>query len=184
MVDALWSLATGGVVFGLGVVALLHNTDYIERAFGKWLPAKIDPLRRVRAWQTTADAVGAARDKLMEEGKPVFIIGYHYGVTSQLSFYMPDSRAALKDGSRLAYPITADRPGNQFYFWPGYTDRTGENAIYVMEFSPNKPDPEPVSPPQRLLEQFESVTDLGMMPVKYEGRTMRWLQLFECRGLR
>jgi 4-amino-4-deoxy-L-arabinose transferase-like glycosyltransferase len=177
------SLATGGVVFGLGVVALLHNTDYIERAFGKWLPAKIDPLRRVRAWQTTADAVGAARDKLLEEGKPVFIIGYHYGVTSQLSFYMPDSRTALKDGSRLAYPITADRAGNQFYFWPGYTDRTGENAIYVMEFSPNKPDPKPVSPPQRLLNQFESVTDLGMMPVKYEGRTMRWLQLFECRGL-
>jgi hypothetical protein len=35
-----------------------------------------------------------------------------------------------------------------------------------------------------LLDDFESVQDLGVTPVLYHGRVYRWLQLFECRRLR
>jgi len=171
-----------GVVFGLIAVLLLHDTDLIERIAGKPIPVEIDPLRRARGWEATADEVSKARNVLLEEGAPVFIIGHHYGVTSQLSFYMPDSRAAISEGSRLVYFVSSDKPENQFYFWPGYQDRTGQNAIFVVDFGPR--NPRPVEPPAVLLEEFESVTDLGMQFVRYQGRELRPLQLFECRGLR
>jgi len=176
----LW--ATTGVVFGLTAVVLLHNTNLIERITGKPLPVKVDPLRRVRAWEATASQVGEARRTLLQEGRPVFIIGHHYGVTSQLSFYMPASRQAIESGSRLAYFLSSDKPENQFFFWPGYEDRHGQNAVFVVDFGPK--NPHPVQPPTVLVEQFESVTDLGMQPVLYEGRALRWIQLFQCRGLR
>ncbi|MCU0789240.1 MAG: hypothetical protein MUC91_13835, partial [Verrucomicrobia bacterium] len=82
----------------------------------------------------------------------------------------------------LAYFVSSEKPENQFFFWPGYRDRIGENAIFAVDFSPK--DPHPVQPPPVLLQEFDSVTDLGLHPVDYEGRTLRWLQLFECRGLR
>jgi len=175
--------AATGVVFGLFVATILHNTDLIERLSGKYLPPRIDPLRRVRAWEATAEAVGKARNQLLQEGKPVFVIGHHYGLTSQLSFYMPESQEALKAGSRLAYFKTSEKPENQFFFWPGYQDRKGQNAIFAVDYSP-KNSPKPGKPPRVLLEEFESVTDLGLQPVEYEGRALRWIQLFECRGLR
>jgi membrane-associated phospholipid phosphatase len=171
-----------GIVFGLVVVTLLHDTDLIERIAGRPLPPKLDPLRRVRAWSDTARAVGAAREKLLQEGRPVFVIGHHYGLTSQLSFYLPESRQALETGSRLVYALASEKPENQFFFWPGYKQRTGENALFVVDFSPKHP--QPVQPPPRLVESFDSVTDLGMQPIRYEGRELRWIQLFECRGLR
>jgi hypothetical protein len=149
---------------------------------GRYLPPKLDPLRRVRGWEATARDVGQARARLLEEGRPVFVIGHHYGLTSELSFYLPESRQALEEGSRLAYFVSSEKPENQFFFWPGYRDRIGENAIFAVDFSPK--DPHPVQTPPVLLQEFDSVTDLGLHPVDYEGRTLRWLQLFECRGLR
>lgn len=170
-----------GVVVGLLVATALHNTDLIERVTGHYLPVKLDPLRRVRAWEATAQEVGKARDALLEEGKPVFLIGHHFGLTSQLSFYLPESKSALAEGSRLVFFHSSDKPENQFFFWPGYTNRTGQNAIFVVDFGPK--NPQPVEPPAVLLEEFDSVTDLGMRPVHYEGRELRWIQLFQCRGL-
>ncbi|MCU0771659.1 MAG: glycosyltransferase family 39 protein [Verrucomicrobia bacterium] len=172
---------TAGILFGLVMVLILHNTDLIERITGKPLLPRLDPLRRVRAWETTAQAVGQARETLLQEGKPVFIIGHHYGLTSQLSFYLPESRAALEAGSRLVYCLSTDKPENQFFFWPGYESRTGENALFVVDFSPK--NPQPVQPPATLVSAFDSIRDLGMQPILYEGRELRWIQLFECRGL-
>jgi hypothetical protein len=180
-----------GVVFGLLIVTVLHNTDLIldntnvvnliERTTRKKI-VEIDPLRRVRAWEATAQEVARARESLQAEGKPVFVIGHHYGVTSQLSFYMQDSKAALQNDSRLVYFLSSDKPHNQFFFWTGYRDRQGQNAIYVVDYGPK--NPQLVAPPQVLLDEFESVTDLGMQFISYEGRDLRPIQLFVCRGLR
>jgi hypothetical protein len=99
-----------------------------------------------------------------------------------LSFYLPESKAALAEGSRLVFFHSSDKPENQFFFWPGYQDRIGQNAIFAVDFGPK--NPQPVQPPAVLLEEFESVTDLGMQFISYDGRDLRPLQLFECRGLR
>ncbi|MBU6399608.1 MAG: glycosyltransferase family 39 protein [Verrucomicrobia bacterium] len=170
-----WLIA--GVSLGLVAAILLHDTDLIGKITGRPLTAKQDPLARVRAWRKTARAVARARLELLAEGKPVFIIGDHYGITAILSFYLPEAKAGVPDHP-LVYYQSSPAPDNQFYFWPGYDGRKGENAIYVQQV--HQPQP----PPERLRREFASVTDLGMRDIEYRGRVYRSVQLFACRDLR
>jgi hypothetical protein len=167
---------TAGVCLGLTMVILLHDTNLITKMSGLALPIESDPLRRVRGWKETALVVGEARAKLLAERKPVFIIGDHYGITGLISFYLPEAKAGVPDHP-IVYYRSADRPENQFYFWPGYQERKGENAIYVQQTK------SPGPPPERLVKEFSSVMDLGMFDVLYRGRIIRQIQLFACRGL-
>lgn len=166
-----------GLIFGLVTVGVLHETNFLGKLTGHYLPAKYDPLRRVRGWSEAARLVGEARAKLLAEGKPVFVIGDHYGICGLLSFYLPEAKAGVPD-QPLVYFLSSDRPVNQFYFWPGYGSRTGQNAVFVQQRRLGGP------PPERLKLEFASVTDLGIVPVKYRGRVFHELQLFECRDLR
>jgi 4-amino-4-deoxy-L-arabinose transferase-like glycosyltransferase/membrane-associated phospholipid phosphatase len=195
----------GGVVFGCAVVLLVHVPELVDKAVGKPLPPDKDPLRRVRAWQASGEVVSTARARLMAEGKPVFIIVHHYGITGELSFYLPEARPA-PGREPLVYSVLGPAPENQFYFWPEYRYRNlrkGQNAIFVIE--PDVPSysmkawfrslftgelgplPEKCKPETFLWPvpyEFESVKDLGVIPVFYRGQVYRWLQLVECRNLR
>jgi membrane-associated phospholipid phosphatase len=170
-----WLIAGLGV--GLAVVIVAHETDLVGKITGHPLPPKPDPLTRVRAYKEMARVVGEARLKLMSEGKPVFIIANHYGITSQITFYLPEARAGVPDHP-LVYFRSSDRPENQFYFWPGYGNRKGQNAIFVQEAHTPQP------PPERIQKEFASVTDLGIHDIKYRDRVFHQIQIFECRGLR
>jgi len=197
-------LVIAGVSFGLFVVVIMHQSDLIGRISGRPLPGEVDPLRRVRAWKETAMVVRRAREKLLREGRPAFIIADHYGMAGELSFYLPEAKAVLP-GLPLVYSQPSSVPNNQLCFWPEYCyelHRSGENAVYVAETGPfplengwlwrwlrRKPVryarvPLPVVPPALLLTQFESVTDMGAYEVKLGDRVFRRLQLFECRNLR
>jgi len=105
------------------------------------------------------------------------IIGAHYGITSLVAFYLPEARAGVPDAPLVYYQST-ERPENQFFFWPGYRGRKGENAVFVLQTRTRQ------APPQRMLDEFASVTDLGTRDVMYRGRVMHQIQLFACRGLR
>ncbi|HEV2207462.1 MAG TPA: glycosyltransferase family 39 protein [Verrucomicrobiae bacterium] len=173
---------TAGCVLGLAMVLVGHNTNIARKVLGHYLPVNRDPLHRVREWDTTAQAVETARQKLLSEGKPVFIITDHYGMAGQISFYLPEARAAVRSDP-LVYCRSNPTPENQFYYWPGYDSRKGQNAIYVLEL--NRDDPTPQPPPERLQQEFESVTDLGVTNVLYHGQyLLRPLHLFACRNLR
>lgn len=167
-----------GVGLGLLLVVPLHETRWIAKLVGQPLPARLDPLRRVRGWTETAQVVEAERQKLLAEGRPVFLIGNHYGITGQLSFYLPAAKAAVQAGEPWVFFRSSDVPLNQFYFWPGYQDRQGQNALFVM------PTDRPRPPPERLVTEFESVSDLGLHTVVVRGQTLRQVQLYACRGLR
>ncbi len=169
-------LATG-LVIGLTVTVLLHETDLVATLTGHPLPPRLDPLRRVRSWRQTARVVEEARVALEREGRPTFVIGNHYGITSLLAFYLPRG-AAGAGGRPIAYVLSSDSPQNQFYFWPGYAERRGENAIYVERAG------EPGPPPERLVRECDSVTSLGTRTVEYRGQPLRLLRLFACRGLK
>jgi membrane-associated phospholipid phosphatase len=174
-------LATG-LVLGFAVVILGHNTNLVQKLTGHYLPVNLDILHRVREWDISARAVGEARRALLEEGKPVFIIADNYGLTGQFTFYLPEARLNVKD-SPLIYCRSSEVPENQFYFWPGYHSRKGENAVYVLEL--NRKNPVPVNPPSRLLTEFDSVTDMGVTNILYHGQfILRPLQFFACRGLK
>ena len=142
------------------------------------LPVRVEPMRRVRGWKEVAAIVEVQRQKLLTEGKPVFIIGHHYGITGLLSFYLPEAKAAVRD-TPLVYFRTTEHPQNQFYFWPGYREqRRGQNAIYVAE------NTEIEAPPPSLLAEFSEVRDLGLFPVMQGGRVLHTVQIFVCRDLR
>ncbi|HKI70055.1 MAG TPA: glycosyltransferase family 39 protein, partial [Verrucomicrobiae bacterium] len=166
-----------GLVIGFTAAFLFHDTDLIGRVIGRPLPAKIDPLRRVRRWREVALIVGQARQKLLAEGKPVFIICGHYGITGLISFYLPEAREHVKNDP-FVYYRTTNKPENQFYFWPSYENREGQNAIYVRLIDKDE------SPPVILQKQFTKITDLGLRQIKYGDRVYHTIQLFDCYRLR
>jgi hypothetical protein len=188
--DAQWRLGVAavrkwliiGLVLGFALVIVGHNTNLIAKVTGRYLPVKLDPLHRVREWDTTARVVDQARQRLLSEGKPVFIIAAHYGMAAQLSFHLPEARASIRQ-TPLVYCRSSVAPENQFYFWAGYSHRKGENAIYVLELNRDHPEPQPA--PERLLEEFDSVEVLGVTNVLYHDRfLLRPLEIFACRGKR
>ncbi|MBI5772620.1 MAG: glycosyltransferase family 39 protein, partial [Verrucomicrobia bacterium] len=170
-----------GLGLGLTVVIFLHDTNLVAKVAGKPLPPQNDPLTRVRGWRATAEVVAEQRAKLLVEGKPVFLIGTHYGITSLISFYLPEARTGVPR-EPLAYYQSSDTPENQYFFWPGYRGtRKGQNAIYVQEIkSTSALEP----PPARLVAEFASVTDLGRFEVRLRGNIIRHVRLIACRDLR
>jgi hypothetical protein len=164
------------------MVTLAHNTDLIAKfTGGRYLPVNKDPLHRVRGWSDVARVIGDARRELLPEGKPVFIIAAHYGLVGQTSFYLPEAKAGVQDNP-LVFSPTSPTPKNQLFFWPGYTNRKGENAVFVQELDRDHPNPQP--PPPGLVVEFESISDMGVRNVLYHGKLLRPLQCFACRGLR
>jgi membrane-associated phospholipid phosphatase len=194
---------TIGLALGFAAVVLMYDTNLVGKIVGQPLPGEIDPSRRVRAWQPTAEVVESAREKLAAEGKPAFIIADDYGLTGLFSFYSPPAKAALK-GDPLVYCMDSDEPKNQFYFWPEYdyrASRKGQNAIYVSE-SPTplekgwvwkwlKHQPVEIVAPAKLhstqskiAAEFETVTDLGEYDIKVGDRTFHRVHLWACYNLR
>ncbi len=175
-----WLVA--GLLLGFAVVIVLHDTHLLGKLTGHYAPTNQDPLTRVRGWSAAAEVVERERQLFLAEGKPVFIIGEHYGITGLLSFYIPTAKAGVPDHP-LVYYQSADKPENQFYFWRGYqADRRGQNALYVQEF---KRGIQLGPPPPRLTAEFTSVIDLGIREVlDRRGRVIHTLRMFACRGLR
>lgn len=167
----------GAVIVAIPLIIVLHDTNLVGKISGMPLPDKLDPLRRVRSGPGLAEIAETELQKLRAEGKPAFIIGAHYGITGLVSFYHPESRATVQ-GDALAYFQSSDRPLNQFYFWPSYAHRKGQNAIYITHISV------PFPPPPSITAEFESVEDLGTRDVLYRGRVMRTVRVFACRNLR
>ena len=174
-----WLVA--GLGLGCALLVFGHNTDLLQKVTGRFLPATRDPLHRLREWKETARVVGDARNSLLAEGKPVFIIADHYGLVGEISFYLPEAKAAVTREPLVYYPAkkAAD---TQFFYWPGYENRKGQNAIFVRQLG-REAEIIPPAPPE-LEQAFESVTELGVTNLLYHGQVMRPLQLFACRGLR
>ena len=195
-----WLMA--GLLFGFVFVAVLNESRLIERITGRALPASIDPLRRVRAHSELARVVNEARQALSKEGKPVFVIGDHYGVTSLMTFYMPEAKSRVANDP-LVFVMPSETPRNQYYFWPGYGESCkGQNAIFVAQrddaefvngwaskwwrgetnFVESVAKSEPA--PSWLTNQFESVQSIGVREIKRRGQTYQVIEMYECSNLR
>jgi membrane-associated phospholipid phosphatase len=193
-----------GLLLGFLMVVPMYDSDLIGRIAGANLPGPVDPLHRVRGWNTAALLLEAEREKLAVQGNPAFIIGGEYAITSECTFYSPAARKAVALKMPLVYCLDSDTPENQYYFWPEYdyrAKRHGENAIYVADIGPGRLEPgwmgkwlrhEPVGieppslevPPARILGEFEKVTDLGPRDVLYRGREFHQLHLWACYDLK
>ena len=196
---ALRHLPCIGIAVGAVALALAHDTRLLERALGRRLPA--DPLRRAHGWRECAAVVGQARDQLQAEGKPAFMIGEHYGFVGEVTFYLPEAKRSVMDP--IVFFYASKVPQNQFYFWPSYLDRHGQNALFYREAPRPKlkpgwfsrwwrregdlleaQPPEDKPPPQEVIDEFESVTNMGVRDIVWDGRIVRSVELFACHNLR
>ncbi|HTQ52256.1 MAG TPA: glycosyltransferase family 39 protein [Candidatus Acidoferrales bacterium] len=174
-----------GLILGLAAMIVLTDTDIIGRVSGYYLPMSIDPLRRLRGWQSTAAVAETARQNLLKEGKPAFILCPDYASTSEVTFYLPQARAGVP-GSPIVYCWDAEQPITEFHFWPEYQfwRRTGDNAIYVnliqLVAGTSRPVTVSEAPPEDLLRRFRTVKYLGLFHGDFRGRPVRYFQLFEC----
>lgn len=191
----------GGAAFGLVLVVLVHDTNLIGKIVGQPLPPRLDPLRRVRAWSDMAEAVGVEWRRLRTNDPQAFIIGNHYGITSQVAFHLPEAKADPKDHP-VAFYMATGSPDNQFAFWKDYLGRKGASAIYFHQLPDHQPpgdwlfdwiagnpinytravDTSPV--PEVVLAQFTEVKRIGVREIEYRGSVIRRMELFECRGLK
>ena len=192
-----------GLIFGAVAVFILHEPQLVNKVLHRALPAKLDLLRRVSGWKGSGQAAGGARSRLERlGGEPAFIICEHYGFTSQITFYLPDAKRLVRSDP-LVFFEAGGPPQNQFYFWPSYLDRKGQNAIFVRQVDPPalRPDwlarwwhhdpnllildyPPARPPPPAIQRQFESFTDLGFRDIVVNGNIVRRVQLIECHHLR
>jgi membrane-associated phospholipid phosphatase len=196
---------TIGLVVGFFVFAALHQSKLVGKIAGDDLPPSKDPTRRLQAWKEEAAFVEAEREKMQPAGQSAFIICSHYGITGLYSFYIPGAKAAIHSDEPLVYSMDSDTPHNQFYFWPEYNyreHRQGQNAVFVSEVDPYPLEngwfwkwlkrqpisygeiPPPSPAPEKLLQQFASVTDLGEHDIELDGRVFHRVHLWACYHLK
>jgi hypothetical protein len=196
---------TLGLVLGCFVFAVLHQGRLVGKISGEMLPPQKDPARRVLAWKPEAAFVEAEREHLQATGQPAFIICGDPGIAGLYSFYIPGARAAIKSQEPLVYDMVSNEPHNQFYFWPEYNyleHRQSQNAIFVSEMDPYPLERDwfwkwlthqpiayaPIPPlppaPVELVQQFESVTDLGEHEIKIDDRVFHQVHLWACYHLK
>jgi hypothetical protein len=195
-----------GIGLGLGFFAavLAVDANLLTKILPHALPPDFDPLRRVLGWKELAQITGQERRDLeARTGKSVFIIGQHYGFTSEITFYLPEAKSRV-GAEPLVFCYASREPRNQFYYWPDYLGRAGQDAIFVREAARPRLRPGWFSDwwhgsndlylpapavaqalPPELLSQFETVTDLGVKQVVYPGKgVLRCAQFFACHNLR
>ncbi|HEX5397979.1 MAG TPA: glycosyltransferase family 39 protein [Verrucomicrobiae bacterium] len=176
-----------GLAMGLLAMIFLTDTGVVKVLTGHNLPVSKDPLHRIRGWDATARIVGRARQKLLAEGKPVFIICPDYSTTSEVTFYLPEAKSAV-NRQPVAYCWDANEPITEFHFWPEYQfwKRHGDNAVFfeVIPFNSRTgaPAPGPVCPPKLLMAEFHSVRSVGRFAADFRGQPMRWIEVFDCQN--
>jgi hypothetical protein len=193
---------SAGIGAGIFAVVMAHDTQLLNKLVHRQLPPRLDLLHRVHGWKELARMAGQERVKMMAQGKPAFILCEHYGFTSQISFYLPEAKRRVATDPIVFYLATPTAE-NQYYYWPNYLNRVGQNALFVREIEKPRFRPDWFSrwwsrkgdlyenalPPTRPLppevrQEFESITDLGIRDVVVDGNIVRRVQFFECRDLR
>ncbi|MGA2541557.1 MAG: glycosyltransferase family 39 protein [Verrucomicrobiota bacterium] len=200
---ALKPLLGTGIGIGFMAAVLALDPNLLTKVLHRAPPPSFNPLRRVLGWKELAQMAGQERRDLERRaGKPVFIIGEHYGFTSEITFYLPEAKSRV-GGEPLVFCYASREPRNQFYFWPDYLGRTGQDALFVREVDRPKLRPGWISEwwrhsndlyltnqlvtsalPPELRGQFEAITDLGVKDDVYSDKgVLRRAQFFACHNL-
>ncbi len=170
-----------GFIVSVVMMVVCFNPDLPQKLIGVRLPVRFDVLHRLRGWNDFARLCDEVRGSVATEGRPPFLIADHYGWTGLLSFYLPEAKAGIPDNP-LVYRRSSPVPLDQFFFWPGYSNRVGQDALFFVELGRDWKVMKP--PPPSLVEEFETVSNLGVRTVKYRGEDARHVQFFFCRNLR
>lgn len=167
----------GGIVFSIVVCTAVFSIPAIQShglASSLSIPYKINPFRH----NVGGDELTRALKAVGYDADKDVLLSDKYQTTSLLSFYGPQQKRAHFiniQGSRK----------NQFSFWPGIEQKTGQRVFFaVIENSPQLDNQEL---PQRYLKDlapyFQRVHFLGMQPLfQAYGKTVKGVFLFEGEG--
>ena len=149
----LWP-ALGGLIF-----ILIYASNYVP------LPEKLDLTRRMKGWAELGIKVDELKNSKFNLPEKVFVFSDTYGVTAELSFYVP--------GQKRAYCINTGRKYNQYDFWPGPLDKKGRDAIFVQK------DIEK-NVPSEVKKMFTHIDPAIILHTKHKGRPGRTFTIFCC----
>lgn len=146
-------------VLGVVLFAAVHLHGFI--------PAEIpgNPAKRLIGWKDLGLQVEQAVAELGATDE-IFVFADEYGVTAELSFYVP--------GQRRAYCLAGERKMNQYDLWPG-PDQTMKNAVFVAKG-------EESSVSERVTALFENVDAPRVISTREGGRTGQTFTIYLCRG--
>lgn len=173
------NLAIVAIAVGATLSLAIMDTDTVRSA-GIALPARSDPSTRLRGWQATANEVAQLR-RIVEhdEGARILLVANHYGVASELAYYLPRAPLAAP-GHPAVYVVPAREPRNQYWFWPGFTDEgaglSGRSALFVTD----RAHP----PPEAMQDLFEGRCEpIEPIVIERDGDVLRTIRPWICRGL-
>lgn len=163
------------VIIGLLAVPISHDTSIIYpvlKPLRKWLNRDIramDPLVRLRGWQTLGQQVGR---ELASMNRDAFVLCEDYQRTALMAFYVPGQPrtycAGAYLGKRLSqYDIWADRRVD------AGSPLVGRSAIYVGRNA---------ALPKEIESAFVRVEKLPAVEVEVGGLTVRSFGLWRCYG--
>ena len=174
------NLAIVAIAVGATLSIAIVDTD-IVRSAGIALPARSDPSTRLRGWTATANEVAQLRRTIERaEGDPILLVANHYGVASELAYYLPRAPIAAA-GHPSVYVVPTAEPRNQFWFWPGLGDIpatfSGRSALFVTD----RAQP----PPDAMQDLFEGRCEpLDPIAIERGNDVLRTIRPWICRGLR
>ncbi len=149
----LWP-ALGGLIF-----ILIYASNYVP------LPEKLDLTRRMKGWAELGIKIDKLKKSRFNLPEKVFVFSDTYGVTAELSFYVP--------GQKRAYCVNTGRKYNQYDFWPGPLDKKGRDAIFVQK------DIEK-NVPSEVKKMFTHIDPAIILHTKHKGRPGRTFTIFCC----
>ncbi|MES2460762.1 MAG: glycosyltransferase family 39 protein [Armatimonadota bacterium] len=118
-------------------------------------------------WHEIAGRVQEERERLLGEGKPVFMAGTNYRVNSILGFYLPDHPTMV--------PLYLGTRRDQFLFWSRPEDYIGENAILVL----SEKDEEAAALARQIFSKVEEMPAASVTRQGFSGLVKDW-RIYRC----
>jgi len=148
-------------VAGLVVFILIHLQFVIP------LTGKLNPTSRLKGWSDLGRTVGELQRTEFSDPDRVFVFSDTYGVTAELSFYVP--------GQERAFCVDTGRKMNQYDFWLPGAKMQGEDAVFVRKEKDE-------GLPERVKEMFRSVDPAINVQTMHNGRPSLGFTVYLCRG--
>lgn len=179
--------------WALGISLLMSlwmtNTDGPRQVGLSWPPYQMDPLLRLRGWESAAQELEAMASQMQDESEePLFVISNDYGSAAILSFYSRDLdviRPCPEYPLINARFMENGRVKNQFAFWPGCFRPAspedaalfhGKNGLYITD------DDRKNAVPADLKPLFERCELSRRFEVIRRGQMVRAWKIFACYG--
>ena len=164
-----WGLATAALMTALCFV-LLASPGLVRHLVKPKTADKL--LAEYAGWQELATRVARVKEEMSRAG-PVFLTTPSYSLSSRLTYYLPGHPHVTVIGPGSPH-------GQNYAFWDDFEARLGEDALFVMKWSPDD-RPEIMAYLQPAFARIEADAPVAR---RYRGRVVGHFYLLRCYRFR